>query len=201
MKTVLAIAPTTTPVSLAEVKTHLRVTETDEDGYITGLIGGAVGYVENVTGRKLITQTWKYLLDEWPRDAEMVLPFGGCSAVNSIKYKGQDGSEATWSADYYTVDTESIPGRVVIAYDASWPSEALYSVNPISVEFVTGYGAASAVPAGLKHAIKILVAHWFENRDIIVVGSSVDNNAVLPKTADALIWPYRLFGWAWFGGN
>ncbi len=190
MKTVLVTKPATTAVDLEEIKMHCRVDLDDEDTYLEGLVLSATEDVEQVTGRKLITQTWKLLFNEWPGGAEIILPFGECVSVSSIKYIDVDGVEATWDEENYIVDTDSVPGRVVIGYDKSWPSGQLYSVNPIVVEFVTGYGAAVDVPEKIKHAIKMIVKHWHENREPVLVGASVAN---IPLTVDRLLWPFRLF--------
>jgi len=48
--------------------------------------------------------------------------------------------------------------------------------------------AGSPVPEGLI-AIKLLVAHWYENRGIIALGDEV---AMLPASVSALIAPYRV---------
>jgi uncharacterized phiE125 gp8 family phage protein len=45
------------------------------------------------------------------------------------------------------------------------------------------------VPADLRQAVRLLVAHWYENRGLIAVGSGI---AVLPQTVAALITPYRV---------
>lgn len=191
MKTVLKTAPAALAVSVDEIKAHCRITSTVEDTYLETLINAATEHVEQITGRKLVSQTWKLLLDEWPGDAEITLPFGECSAVSSIKYTDSDAVETTWSDSDYVVDTDSVPGRVVIGYGLSWPSVELLHVNPIVVEFVSGYGGADAVPAALKHATKLLVGHWYENREPVVLGTIVAN---IPLTVDRLIWPFRLFG-------
>ena len=190
MKTVLITGPTSTPITVDDVKAHCRITSSTEDIYLESLVKSAIEHIEQVTGRKLINQTWKLLIDEWP-DTEIELPFGQCSAVNSVKYTDKDSNESTWDASNYIVDTDSAPGRVVIGYDKSWPTAQLLHVNPIAVEFVSGYGAnAAAVPADLKHAIKLLVAHLYENREPVMVGQAVTN---IPLTVDRLIWSFRLF--------
>lgn len=192
MKTRLITAPSAKPISVAELRSHCRIDTDDDDIYISGIIEAAVAHVENITGRKLITQTWDLYLDNWPGGAEFELPFGKLQSVASITYKNQAGESTEWDSADYIVDTDSFLGRVVIGYDKSWPSDSLYNVNPITVRFVCGYGTAADVPASLKHAVKLLAAHWYENREPVVVGSITAN---IPMTVDALIWPHRIFGW------
>ena len=60
----------------------------------------------------------------------------------------------------------------------------------IELDVQLGYGAnASDVPGALRHAVRMLVAHWYENRGLAALGAGV---AVLPAGVDALIAPYRV---------
>lgn len=56
--------PEIEPVTLAEMKLHLRgfSSVTDDNAQITGLIKGAREWVEDYTGRALIDQTWRLTL-------------------------------------------------------------------------------------------------------------------------------------------
>ena len=58
--------------------------------------------------------------------------------------------------------------------------------NGIAIELRAGYGAApDAVPATLKLAIRILVAHWFEHR------GDMAGEQILPPEAFALVAPFQ----------
>ena len=41
----------------------------------------------------------------------------------------------------------------------------------------------------LRHAIRTLVAHWYENRGLVAIGASV---AMLPGSVSAMIASYRV---------
>src|ERR1700709_132916 len=59
----------------------------------------------------------------------------------------------------------------------------------IELDLQLGYGANAAdVPDPLRHAVRMLVAHWYENRGLVAAGTV----AVLPAGVDALIAPYRV---------
>ena len=59
----------------------------------------------------------------------------------------------------------------------------------IELDVTVGYGdAAVDVPQALRQAIRLLVAHWYENRGLVTVGTAT----VLPQSVAALIAPYRM---------
>ncbi len=58
--------------------------------------------------------------------------------------------------------------------------------------FIAGYGdAAEDVPTPLRHAMQLLVRHWFDQRTPVIVGTSAMD---VPLAYHALIGPYRLWG-------
>jgi uncharacterized phiE125 gp8 family phage protein len=191
MKTVLVTAPATIPVTAAEVKTQIKVTGTDDDAEITRLISVATLDIEQFLCRKLITQTWKVYLDYWP--AFIKVPFGNLQSVTHVKYTDTDRTQTTLSTDYYDVDTVSVPGQITLKYGQSWPSVALYPLNPIEIQFVTGFGAATTnVPEDIRHAIMWLCGHMDAHRELYLTGTII---AKIPHTFDALAWRHRVWEW------
>jgi len=187
METTLKTAPTKEPVSLDEVKQHLRIELelTDHDDYLTTLIKDAREYAEELTWRKFITQTWYAYYDDWPCYNYFELPFGSLQSVTAIKYTDTDAAELTWSSAEYIVGIDYQKGRVTLDDGYTWPNVVLYPSNPIEVEFKCGYGAAATdVPANIKKAMKIMIADSFENREDIVIGMSVHDLKVTRQLLD-----------------
>jgi uncharacterized phiE125 gp8 family phage protein len=186
------VAPASEPVSLVEAKLHLRVDISDDDAYITGLITAARIYFEATARRALISQTWRLSLDAWPCSDEIALPRPPLQSVTSIIYKDDVGAQTTLASASYIVDTDSEPGRVVLAYGESWPSGVLYPANPIQITYVAGYGdEGSDVPEQVRQAIKLLVSHWYENREPVVASGAVPK--AIPLGVDSLIWLNRAY--------
>lgn len=98
----------------------------------------------------------------------------------------------TVSTDVYFVDTTSLPGRVGLAYGQDWPTDATAGIGAVQVNYVAGYGAASAVPQTIKHAMLLLIGHWYVNRE--AVGPSM---SAAPMAVDSLLaseWSGELVG-------
>ena len=168
----LTTPPTEEPVTLAEIKDHLRVSGTAEDSLLTLYAQMAREAVEEETWRALMPQTWMLYLPGWPANGAIELPRPPLASVTAITYTNEDGVEATLAASNYRVDTASVPGRVVLAPNGEWPSDVLDSVNGVAVEFVAGYADASAVPTMAKAAILLQIGEIYANREAVIVGST-----------------------------
>jgi uncharacterized phiE125 gp8 family phage protein len=188
----LKTGPALEPVSLQEVKNQLRIDGTDEDLYLAGLVASARERIENLCG-PIMTQTWYQYEDEWPGGDELIIAKPRLQTVTSIKYTDSDGVQSTLAATDYTVDTagEQKP-RIVLKDTATWPSDELFNVRPIVIEFVCGYGTdPNLVPVNLWRAMLILVSHWHAFREPVVSGQM---SGILPFGVDDLVGDYRLWG-------
>ncbi|MCB0190639.1 MAG: head-tail connector protein [Anaerolineae bacterium] len=184
------VEPAAEPLSVSALKNHLRVDLSDDDELIAAYLEAARDYVEKTTRRSLVTQTWRLSLDGWPACDEIILPRPPLQSVTSIVYYDSEGASNTLASSAYDVDIDSEPGRVVLKHGESWPSTTLRPMNPVQVTYVAGYGLAADVPSYLVHLIRLLVSHWYENREPVVVGSIVGN---IPLAVDSLIWLNRSY--------
>lgn len=179
-------AATAEPVSIEEARKQVELPSgyANHDAHLSRLITAARQRAELITGRALVTSTWDLYLDCWPEGGDPIyLPKPPLQSVTSITYVDGDGATQTWSSANYVVSTSREPGRVALAYGASYPS---IRVQPdcIRVRYAAGYGTASSVPQALKAAILLLVAHWFGNREEAVVGTNANE---LPTASKALL--------------
>ena len=190
----IVTAPAAAAVTLAEAKMQSSVTFADDDTLIENIyIKSATKSCEQVLQRKLITQTWKMFLDSWPGYIEVL--FGDLQSVTHIKYTDLDGVQATFSNTKYDVDTISVPGRIFLKNGESWPSDTLNAVNPIEIQFVTGYGAtAASIPEDIRHAILLTADHAYENRGNYILGTALAISQV-PESAAAKLSNHRVWRW------
>lgn len=130
--------PTTEPVTLQQLKNHLRIYHSEEDTLLENYLKAARTYAETtLCWRAFIRQEIEFTKDRFPW--ELKLPRPPLQSVTSITYTDKDGTEHTIDPADYIVDTKSEPGRVVPAYGKSWPTETLYPVNAVKVSYTAGY--------------------------------------------------------------
>jgi uncharacterized phiE125 gp8 family phage protein len=157
-------APTIEPVTPQEISTHARIDIHNEDGWVLDAIKAARELCEVYTKRCFIDTTLKMNMDRFPI-GEFFLRRPRLISVTSIKYLDTNGTQQTLSTSNYSVDTKSEPGRLVPAYNLTWP-DTRTDTNAIEIIYHAGYGTtADTVPFSIKQAIKITVANWYENRE------------------------------------
>lgn len=139
MTSYLIAGPGDEPVSLAEAKAFCRIDGTDEDALVSALIAAARLHVESITGRALLTQTWRLVLQSV---SGLVVPLPVVPASELID--APDGAVLQGDSLLLAAETDQL-----------------------SVDYTAGYGDAGDVPQDLKQAVLTLVAYWYEHRDAL----------------------------------
>lgn len=176
MSLVVTTAPTVEPVTVDDLKGHLNVTTDDDDAYIGSLAVAARRAIEAYQNRALVntTFTWKFdsLYCTLDHRGKLRPPRSKLSSVTSITYIDTNGDTQTLATSVYGVDASTEPGRIYLKYAQNWPSDVRDIEDCWTVVFVAGYGAdATSVPDETKQAIKMLAAHWYENREPVNIGN------------------------------
>lgn len=178
--------PALEPVSIADLKAQLRIDGTSEDAELSLYITAAREQIEELTGRALITQSWRLTLDQWPGSRRVwwdgvqqgaigdiegahafnavQIPRYRLQAIDAIRVFNEDGAASAVSVSDFVVDTEQEPGRLVLRSGAVWPV-ALQTANAVEIDYTAGYGDTQAdVPAGLRLAILQMAASAYQHR-------------------------------------
>jgi uncharacterized phiE125 gp8 family phage protein len=188
MPLILATGPAAEPVTLAEAKAHLRIETPQEDTLIASLILAARLFVERSLDVALITQHWSLYLDRWPADGAVPLPLPPVQAVTFVRVYDDAGNAQTVAPDQYQLDAVSAPPRLRHRLSAHWPQPGR-RMNGVEIGLKLGFGDSAAdVPAPLRQAILLLVSHWYEIREPVLLDTDVVD---APLTVAALLAPYR----------
>ena len=160
------------PVSLADVKAHLRVTFSADDDVITRMIGEATEYVEREQSIALCSQTWKQSLrPEEMRDGGVIpIDLRPLQSIASLKYYDTDDVLTTvLASDYYGIAGTNPPAIYPKSNGWTWALSP-YHPAPIEVTFVAGFGDAADVPLMLRRGIYLLVGLAYELRSVTEPG-------------------------------
>ena len=178
-------------LDVADAVRHCRVDGSDSDtvATITALCLAATDHLDGyagILGRALVTQTWTQAFDAF--GCKLRLPLDPVSSATVAYYDASNVSQ-TLATSVYQLLTDELGPFITLKPDQDWPS-TYDREDAVTVTFVCGYGAASAVPQAIKHAALLLVSHWNENRE----AAASDAPTELPLAVDRLLSPYRRIG-------
>jgi len=186
-------APATTPITLAEVKDQLRVEGSDDDTLLTRLIDVAVAYtdVKGALGQAMIAQKWGQWVESTPPQTVSLI-LGPVTGVTAVKYYDIDGTLQTDTLSNYQVTGTEFATIIGPKSGFSWPVTQDRS-DAIRIEYEIGYGETAAdVPQTIRHALMLLVGHWYDNRE----NTQMDELSNIPFGFDNLLNIHRN---CWYG--
>ena len=210
-KTVKSVtAPAQLAVSVADMKTYLRVDTSDDDALIEDFIESATETIKEYLQRALITETFLLTMDgfNWSDDDyglslgagvhtasvpyqygwgdEIDLPYRPIQSITSLKTFNRDNTESTFSASNYELDEEG--GRLYLNEGATFPTE-LRDREAVNVTYVAGYGDnGSDIPKPITQAIKTYVSKMYDCREV----------CDMPKACTMGLAPYKLINLGYF---
>lgn len=186
----LETAPATALITLDEAKQQVRRDDDDDNAILTRLIAVVMSRldgVDGILGRALITQTWSESFDAFPAGATLCLSLAPVIDVTSVTYFDTDDQEQTFPGANYSAFNRSRRGYVKLGYNSAWPS-SYERDDAVTVTYQAGYGAAASdVPAAIKHAAMMMLAHYYENREAVLVGTISSD---LPQGIMTLLRPF-----------
>jgi uncharacterized phiE125 gp8 family phage protein len=206
------------PVDLVTAKRWLRVdadqTEDDED--ISASITAAREYAEMFCRRSFLSsEQWKLTLDQFPLGRPLPdgqwefgytlwetegaylfakpehyaieIPMGPILNIVSLTYIDTTGTTQTLDPSlYFILQEDDGNPRIYPKYGSVWPA-----VQPQAGAITITFNAGTVdVPATVKLAMKQLMAHWWRNREGVVMVSGVVPQDVKLTVKD-LLWLHR----------
>ena len=173
--------PTTEPLTLQEVKNHLRIDGSFDDDLLNSCITSARMYFESQCEISIASQELLLALDSF--DDIVYLPRGPVQSVEDISYADSENNQQVM--DDWIEDLVSNPARITPAFGQSWPATAEV-VNAVQVSYTTGYSTPSMVPKLLKSGMLFFAAHLYENRSAVTDGDLKE----VPMAVESIIQQY-----------
>lgn len=177
--------PAAEPLTLAQVKAHLRLDGNADDALLTSLIAAARRFLEATTGLALITQRLRFYRDDWSADGLIQLAIAPLQNLESVTVYDAAGNPQVVPLAGHVLDAVSSPARLFLATQPATSRP----VNGIEIDVTAGFGNTGAdVPDTLARAMLMHVALMYELRGAI---PSDMQPAAVPAGYDRLVSPYR----------
>jgi uncharacterized phiE125 gp8 family phage protein len=160
----LISGPVDEPLTLEELKAHLRISGSDtlQDSDLLRKLQAARRFVEDRTG-PLLSQQWAQWFDAFS-GGYIELSKRPILTVDSVSSVDDDDAETVLvAADYYYTDV--LLGRVVLRSSASWPTD-IREYNAVKVLYTAGYGTTpDSVPPALVEAVAEMAGFLYYDRE------------------------------------
>ena len=186
-------APAVSPITLAELKAHLRITTTAEDTYLTRCLSMGVARAEAYLGVAMVNRTIDLFLDQVREaqvglslDAEtlssIALPKAPLASVTGLYTYDTADVETAWTTTSYVISGAGDPmnrGALSLVRGWTWPA-GLRIAKAVRVRYVAGFGAAAVnVPEDYQQACLVMASAFYGHRG--------DCAATTPPTVEATL--------------
>ena len=151
--------PTSEPVSLSLVKTHIAVDHSDDDALIVRQIKAARSLCEEYTGRVFGSRNYRMRLSCWPDGGIIAFPVQPVTAITSITYIDADGDSQAVNASNWRANLDANPPYLRLVTGFTYPVTDPDEPAAITVLYTAG-DAADDVPELVENAVLLIVQYW-----------------------------------------
>lgn len=175
-------------ITLAEAKAHLEIADTDRDTMITSLVAAASAMVDGydgMVGKSIGEQTVTFSIENAPADC-ICLPLFPVKSITSVSYYDEAGDVQTIDvANFRLIGNEDYT-TIEVVDGFTWPT-LFERQDALTFTLLCGF---AETPEPIKHAVKLMVGHWLENRE----AASEKRIEAIDWAVQALVGRYRK-GW------
>lgn len=190
-------------VSLDLIKRHCIVHHDEDDALLEHYRDAAIAHVEDATRQTILLSRYTVGLPCFER--LITFRVSPVRALSQITYLDGDGQRQELDVTGYRFDAGSQHGKLEAI--GKWPaatdvrctmivgfSDAIIgdegSKGAESSECYYGIpiSPARAMPSALRQAILLLVGHWYENREDVVIGTITSQ---VPRAVESLLFRYH----------
>lgn len=161
-------------VTTEEIRSHLFITHSDDDLYLTSLARVATAMVDGPDGLGISIAPATYRLSLDSITGHVDIPLGPVTAVESVTVNGE-----ALDPNEYRLETDRTPARVYFGV-----SQRSIEEDGIKIVFTAGY---ETIPQDLKQAALLIVGHLYRNRE----ATSDIRQYELPLAVESILSRYR----------
>lgn len=198
------------PIPIDTIRDHCRAPENgDDDEALRNYMRSAVWFLEQQTSRVAVPTEFKEHFSDWPPNSSgicwsyaMKLGRFPVREVYGISYLDDDENLQQVAGSDFRFDRTPEGGDVAFGPDFTAPLLASNRSKPIYIHYTAGTDAFGTTEGDsgyepdlmynpvVGHALLLLTAHWYENREPVNIGNITSS---LPFSLDALLSQLRIF--------
>ncbi len=157
-------------VTPERVRRNSRIPDTSDDDWITEAIEAAHDYIEEYLACCIAVAGYRLTLDRFPRkQGSIALPVWPVSEIVSVSYVDPEGEPQTIPTEQLIQPRGNGRAALRLADYAPFPATRA-TPNAVSIEFRAGWTEPGLVPRTLTRAALMLISHWYENRETVLIG-------------------------------
>ena len=160
MTLLLLSGPAEGPVTLATLRTYLRVDGTEDDQAIQLAFRAARQHITRQTGYVLAVESWRLILDAWPNDQTVKIPLWPLRRITAARLYTGTGSASSISSTNIVTRSNGKPAFVRFNNVAKPAVDA----GGIEIDCECGYASSNDVPQALTLAVMRITALLYETR-------------------------------------
>lgn len=159
---IVTVAPVNKPLTLTEVKTHLKITGSTEDTYLNFLISVVTEFGEKYTKLDFITRTYETFRDSFSNSLE--IRRSPVQSITTVAYLKSDALTTVSTDVYFLPESDTFP-HLALKESQSWPTDEDLREQAVKITFKSGYGDDETdVPDKLREAMLQHLAAMYANR-------------------------------------
>jgi hypothetical protein len=183
--------PAFTSVTLARMRANSNIPSGQDEDFLTEALKSAEDYVERQLECTIGLAAWRLTLDSFPQQGEsqnqfnqvlahnqpidwkanaILIPLWPVRAVTALTYTAVDGTTTTLPLSQIVQPVGNDRYHLRLKKGCYWP-DTDESPNAIAITFNAGWPTQSAIPGTLTQAIRMLVSHFYENREAVMTGT------------------------------
>lgn len=179
-----AARPTTSLQHKGAFEGYVRKGDTNA---LRALEGKSLSVGSDPDGGYLVPEETETTINRALRDGVVKIPLSPVASLTQVRVRNAAGAMEPVGAGNYVAVLVGRPQRIVRT-NGAWPIPAVPAAG-IEIEFTAGFGSAAAdVPAPIRQALLLLIAHWYEHRDPFEIGAPQTS---IPSAVSRLLNPYR----------
>jgi uncharacterized phiE125 gp8 family phage protein len=172
VSTPLTLNDKTKVVTVPEIRRHARITDTGEDRQIAEDIEAAYDFLAGPDGWlgrcSLLTEEWIAYVGHPDIRREFTLPMRPFREFVGFDFRQSDGTYLPVSPSIYLYDNLTGFARFARSALEPWPYFGTPHDRAYRFRFRSGFGTTrESIPSPIRKSIKMLAAHWFNQRETI----------------------------------